>query len=85
MARIVGEFAERGWVNIVGGCCGTTPDHIRAIAESVRGLAPHKKDFAAPLFATERIAAVHAAARQQLSDDRRAHECDGLEEIRPAH
>jgi 5-methyltetrahydrofolate--homocysteine methyltransferase len=43
MARIVREFAERGWVNIVGGCCGTTPDHIRAIAESVRGLAPHKK------------------------------------------
>ncbi len=43
MARIVGEFAERGWVNIVGGCCGTTPDHIRAIGESIRGLAPHKK------------------------------------------
>jgi 5-methyltetrahydrofolate--homocysteine methyltransferase len=43
MARIVGEFAERGWVNIVGGCCGTTPDHIRAIGESVRGRAPHKK------------------------------------------
>src|SRR5260221_201152 len=42
MARIVGEFAERGWVNIVGGCCGTTPDHIRAIGESIRGLAPHK-------------------------------------------
>ena len=29
MARMMGEFAERGWVNIVGGCCGTTPDHIR--------------------------------------------------------
>ena len=33
---MVGEFAERGWVNIVGGCCGTTPDHIRAIADAVR-------------------------------------------------
>ena len=36
------EWAEAGLVNIVGGCCGTTPDHIRAIAESVRGLKPRK-------------------------------------------
>ncbi|MEX0612802.1 MAG: methionine synthase, partial [Pirellulales bacterium] len=43
MARMMGEFAERGWVNIVGGCCGTTPEHIRAIAEAVRGVKPHKK------------------------------------------
>ncbi|RMF39398.1 MAG: methionine synthase [Planctomycetota bacterium] len=33
MAELVGEFAASGWVNILGGCCGTTPDHIRAIAE----------------------------------------------------
>ena len=33
MARMVSEFAERGWVNIVGGCCGTTPDHIAAIGQ----------------------------------------------------
>jgi 5-methyltetrahydrofolate--homocysteine methyltransferase len=38
-AEIVGEFAASGLVNIVGGCCGTTPDHIRLIAESVRGVA----------------------------------------------
>lgn len=31
-ASVVGEFASQGWINIVGGCCGTTPDHIRAIA-----------------------------------------------------
>jgi 5-methyltetrahydrofolate--homocysteine methyltransferase len=36
MALIVGEFATSGFVNIVGGCCGTTPAHIRAIAEAVR-------------------------------------------------
>ena len=35
MAEVVGEFARDGLVNIVGGCCGTTPDHIRAIAEAV--------------------------------------------------
>ncbi|MFL6170265.1 MAG: methionine synthase [Ornithinibacter sp.] len=38
MARVIGEFAEAGLVNIVGGCCGTTPDHIAAIGEaSTRG------------------------------------------------
>ncbi len=29
MARVLGEFAANGWLNIVGGCCGTTPEHIR--------------------------------------------------------
>jgi 5-methyltetrahydrofolate--homocysteine methyltransferase len=33
--RLVGEFAQAGFLNIAGGCCGTTPDHIRAIAERV--------------------------------------------------
>src|SRR3989475_4464828 len=36
------EFAESGFLNIVGGCCGTTPDHIRAIARAVRELPPRK-------------------------------------------
>ena len=34
------EFTESGLVNFLGGCCGTTPDHIRAIAEAAEGLAP---------------------------------------------
>ncbi len=37
---IIREFAESGFVNIVGGCCGTTPEHIRAIARGVSDLAP---------------------------------------------
>jgi 5-methyltetrahydrofolate--homocysteine methyltransferase len=36
------EFADSGLLNIVGGCCGTTPDHIRAIAQAVRGLPPRQ-------------------------------------------
>jgi 5-methyltetrahydrofolate--homocysteine methyltransferase len=36
------EWAEHGLVNIVGGCCGTTPDHIRAIADSVKGVKPRR-------------------------------------------
>ena len=35
-----GGFARAGWVNVVGGCCGTNPSHIRAIAEAVKGLPP---------------------------------------------
>lgn len=34
------EWADNGWVNLVGGCCGTTPPHIKAIADAVRGLPP---------------------------------------------
>ena len=45
---MVGEFADNGWVNIVGGCCGTTPDHIAAIAGRVGRLEPHKRTTAAP-------------------------------------
>ncbi|WP_420604592.1 methionine synthase [Methylobacterium sp.] len=40
MGRLVGEFATAGLVNMVGGCCGTTPDHIRAIAQAVEGVKP---------------------------------------------
>jgi 5-methyltetrahydrofolate--homocysteine methyltransferase len=36
------EWAQNGWLNIVGGCCGTTPPHIKAIAEAVKGLPPRK-------------------------------------------
>lgn len=40
MAEIVGEFAASGFLNIVGGCCGTTPAHIAAIAEKVKAYKP---------------------------------------------
>ena len=40
MAATIGEFATSGLVNFVGGCCGTTPAHIRAIADAVRGVSP---------------------------------------------
>jgi 5-methyltetrahydrofolate--homocysteine methyltransferase len=40
MASVIGGFARDGLLNLVGGCCGTTPAHIKAIAEAVRELAP---------------------------------------------
>ena len=49
MARTLGEFAANGWLNIVGGCCGTTPAHIRAIAEAVAGKPPRRRPRIEPL------------------------------------
>ena len=40
MAAVLGEFAQAGLLNLVGGCCGTTPAHIAAIAEAVKPHAP---------------------------------------------
>ncbi len=42
MANVTAEFVDAGFLNIVGGCCGTTPDHIRAIAEKVKSRKPRK-------------------------------------------
>jgi 5-methyltetrahydrofolate--homocysteine methyltransferase len=48
MARVLGDFARAGLLNLVGGCCGTTPAHIRAIAEAVEGIAPRTPREPAP-------------------------------------
>jgi 5-methyltetrahydrofolate--homocysteine methyltransferase len=42
MGEFANDFASAGFVNILGGCCGTTPDHIRAIAQAVRSIPPRK-------------------------------------------
>lgn len=42
MKNYIREFASSGFVNIIGGCCGTTPEHIKAMAEAVKNLAPRK-------------------------------------------
>ncbi|MDD9894697.1 MAG: homocysteine S-methyltransferase family protein, partial [Gammaproteobacteria bacterium] len=48
MATIIGEFAEKGLLNIVGGCCGTTPKHITAIADAVANHPPRKPPEISP-------------------------------------
>jgi len=40
MATVMKDFASQGFFNLAGGCCGTTPDHIKAVAESLRGILP---------------------------------------------
>ncbi len=42
MAAVLREFAGNGWLNLVGGCCGTGPEHIAALAAAVKGMAPRK-------------------------------------------
>ncbi|MGH9348367.1 MAG: methionine synthase [Vicinamibacterales bacterium] len=42
-ARLLRDFADSGFVNVVGGCCGTTPDHIRAVAKAVDGAVPRPR------------------------------------------
>ncbi len=50
MAELVGEFADSGLVNIVGGCCGTSPAHIHAIAKRIAGVKPREIPVVEPLL-----------------------------------
>jgi 5-methyltetrahydrofolate--homocysteine methyltransferase len=53
MAQFLGEFAQSGLLNIAGGCCGNTPDHIAAIAKALEGR--HPREFAAKDTGTSRL------------------------------
>ena len=84
MAEIVGEFADNGWVNILGGCCGTTPDHIRAIAERIEGKKP-KQESTGPVWT--RLcgpASDGDASRDPFHDDRGTNQCDRQSQVRQA-
>ncbi len=50
MAKELGSWARAGFLNLVGGCCGTAPEHIHAIAEAVRGVAPRRAPERAPML-----------------------------------
>jgi 5-methyltetrahydrofolate--homocysteine methyltransferase len=49
-AHFIEDWAKEGWVNIVGGCCGTTPDHIRHIKQHVMQLSPRQVPQMAPAY-----------------------------------
>jgi 5-methyltetrahydrofolate--homocysteine methyltransferase len=59
MARYLGEFARGGLINIAGGCCGNTPEHIAAIAKALEGLPPRKR------AATAAVGSCAAGAREE--------------------
>ncbi|HEY3198310.1 MAG TPA: methionine synthase [Nitrospirales bacterium] len=48
MASDLAEFAGSGWLNIVGGCCGTTPAHIQAIAQAIKNARPRRRSVPEP-------------------------------------
>jgi 5-methyltetrahydrofolate--homocysteine methyltransferase len=60
MARYLGEFARAGLINIAGGCCGNTPEHIAAIAKALEGLPPRK-------FHREHVTAIGARGDRELA------------------
>jgi hypothetical protein len=43
LAALIYQFVQNGWLNIVGGCCSTTPPHIEAIANAIKGMLPRQK------------------------------------------
>jgi 5-methyltetrahydrofolate--homocysteine methyltransferase len=57
LANALGEFVERYGISIVGGCCGTTPDHIRAIAERVGGRTPGQRPARRPIHVSSMMTA----------------------------
>ncbi|HWA09581.1 MAG TPA: homocysteine S-methyltransferase family protein [Opitutaceae bacterium] len=61
MAAVLGEFAASGFVNLVGGCCGSTPAHIAAIAQAVKGRKPHQVPTAAPALRLSGLEALQVA------------------------
>ena len=78
LANVLGEFVDRYGVSIVGGCCGTTPEHIRAMAERVKGKVPPRAPGAAPA-PRQLDDRRHAAGAGPPPDaDRRAGQLAGL-------
>ena len=64
MAQHIGEWAQNGWLNLAGGCCGTTPEHIRAMADAVRASKPR--------HAASRPPALRLAGLEPLNVDERS-------------
>ncbi|MCB2154904.1 methionine synthase [bacterium] len=66
MARVLGGFAGSGWLNLIGGCCGTSPAHISAIAEAVRELPPRKRPDVPPVSRFSGLEPVRVTAESNL-------------------
>ena len=82
MAADLGEFARNGWLNIAGGCCGSTPEHIRAIGEAIRGVAPRVPPKPASLFAVQRPRSAGDSPGHELRQYRRADQRDRFAAVR---
>ncbi len=74
LAAQLERFVDNGWLNLVGGCCGTTPDHIRAIAAMVQGKTPRPLPGAPASRALFRHRAGRGGRKQSAPDRGRAHQ-----------
>ena len=83
LAKKMAGFAEQGWLNIAGGCCGTTPEHIRALAETLKRTSRARNTGDHPP-AVSGIETVYAGAGQPADHGRRADECARFAEIQAA-
>ena len=82
-ASLVREFAEQGLVNIVGGCCGTTAEHIAHIREAVAGLPPRVPPRLSPRCRLAGLEPLDIGPDSLFVDARRAHQCDRFGQIPP--
>ena len=85
MAEVIEEFASSGLVNIVGGCCGTTPDHIAAFAKGVDGKAPHVPAPSMRRRSAGRARAAHRHRGLAVRQRRRAHQHHRLRSVPAPH
>ena len=81
MALKVAEWAANGWLNILGGCCGTTPPHIKADGPSGKRVEAARAAAGRSSVALQRFGNAHAAPGKQFYHGRRAHQRDRFAEI----
>ena len=84
-SSLLREFAEAGFVNVAGGCCGTTPEHVAEIARAIEGLAPRAVPAARPGAQALRTRAAEGQRREPVRQRWRARERDRLEGVCAAH
>ena len=73
MARYLGEFAQAGLINIAGGCCGNTPDHIAAIAKALDGKHPRELREAAALESRTSVSVLESPPEAEVGETKPLH------------
>ena len=84
LARSLRRFCEQGWLNVVGGCCGTHTGHVRAIAEAVKGLTP-RRQRPRPRSTLSGVDYLEVTRGRAPRHRRRAHQRHRQQEVQGAH
>ena len=78
---IMKEFASLGWVNLMGGCCGTTPEHIRVLKESLKDMKPRMIPEIPQESSNSGLESLRVTSDTGFFDDRGADQCDWFSKI----